>query len=57
MENIMKKIISMLLVVMAIGASAQVYAGSCDHSTDRAKDGSVCGDRSADARKGGGGSR
>ena len=52
----MKKVFALFLVVLSLGASAQAFAGSCEHRTDRAKDGSVCGDRSADARKGGGGS-
>ncbi|MFC2253925.1 hypothetical protein ACETRX_30120 [Labrys portucalensis] len=32
---------------------APAFAGSCDHSWQQAKDGSICGDRAADRRQGG----
>lgn len=52
----MKKVLAVFLVMLTLGVSAQAFAGNCEHRSDRAKDGSTCGERSADARKGGGGS-
>ncbi|HDI2988525.1 hypothetical protein [Acinetobacter baumannii] len=46
----MKKL--MLILTLSIPFSA-AFAGSCDHSWQNAKDGSSCGDRAADQRKGG----
>lgn len=53
----MKKIFAMLLVTLSLGASAQAFAGSCQHDSDTASDGSVCGGRSEDSRPGGKGVR
>jgi hypothetical protein len=38
---------------LTAAAPTAVFAGSCDHSWQRAKDGSLCGDRAADQRPGG----
>lgn len=46
----MKTLILAILVALPIGST---FAGSCDHSWDKAKDGSSCGDRAADRRAGG----
>ena len=48
----MKTIIAALMLTIALASSA-AYAGNCDHSWQTAKDGSACGDRSADSRPGG----
>ncbi|MGN6671256.1 MAG: hypothetical protein ACTHJ4_06950 [Candidatus Nucleicultricaceae bacterium] len=44
------KILSLLLILSFYGT---VFAGNCDHSWQRAKDGSICGGRAADQRPGG----
>jgi hypothetical protein len=53
----MKKTFAILLVALSLGASAQAFAGNCQHNGDTASDGSMCGNRSADSRPGGGGIR
>jgi hypothetical protein len=54
----MKKIIYILVLsAMITLAVAPAFAGNCEHSDDRASDGSRCGKRSADDREGGGGRR
>lgn len=42
-----------LLLLTLLFISGSVFAGSCDHSWQTAKDGSSCGDRAADKREGG----
>ncbi len=52
----MKKAFAVLLVLLSIGSVSQVFAagsGQCQSNGDTAKDGSMCGNRSADARPGG----
>ncbi|NIG20533.1 transmembrane anchored protein [Pantoea sp. Al-1710] len=49
----MKKTIAVLCLILSMGASVQAFAGNCQHSTDTASDGSICGGRSADSRPGG----
>ena len=49
----MKKIICSLALILTIGTSFNVFAGNCQHYSDTAKDGSLCGNRSADSRPGG----
>lgn len=50
----MKKAIFVLALIAAVySIPAPAYAGPCDHSWDRASDGSRCGDRAADRREGG----
>ncbi|XAZ26203.1 transmembrane anchored protein (plasmid) [Sinorhizobium sp. B11] len=39
--------------LMLISASSFTYAGNCNHSWDRASDGSSCGGRASDQRDGG----
>lgn len=53
----MKKAFAILLVALSLGASAQAFAGSCQHDGDTASDGSRCGGRSSDSRPGGSGIR
>lgn len=48
----------MLKFTVAVGLilaslTTATFAGSCDYSWQRAKDGSSCGDRAADQRDGG----
>lgn len=47
----MKKILLTITLSMLAGTSA--FAGNCDYSWQKAKDGSSCGDRAADRREGG----
>lgn len=49
----MKKIICSLALILTMGMSFNVLAGNCQHYSDTAKDGSLCGNRSADSRPGG----
>lgn len=49
----MKKVFTVLLVLLSLGSITQAYAGSCQHDSDTAADGSRCGGRSADSRPGG----
>ena len=49
----MKKMITVLCLILSMGASVSAFAGNCQHSSDTASDGSRCGGRSADARPGG----
>lgn len=44
---------TLLLTAVLVLGSTSVFAGNCNFSTDRASDGSVCGDRAADKREGG----
>ncbi|WP_127156739.1 transmembrane anchored protein [Pectobacterium polaris] len=55
----MKKAIALIFVMLTLGSSFQVMAGSgrCQHDSDTAADGSRCGGRSADSRPGGSGYR
>ncbi len=49
----MKKLTSMILIAMMAIVTGQAFAGNCQHSSDRAADGSRCGGRAADERPGG----
>ncbi|MEX3020230.1 transmembrane anchored protein [Kluyvera sp. STS39-E] len=49
----MKKAFAVLFVLLSLGSATQAFAGNCQHSTDTASDGSICGGRSADSRPGG----
>ncbi|HGS6875001.1 TPA: transmembrane anchored protein [Klebsiella quasipneumoniae subsp. quasipneumoniae] len=49
----MKKLFSVLFVLLSLGSVTQAYAGNCQHPDDTASDGSRCGGRSADSRPGG----
>jgi hypothetical protein len=40
-------------VLATVGFSPVAFAGNCDHSWERAADGSRCGGRAADQRDGG----
>lgn len=42
-----------LSIMLVCSFATGSIAGNCDHSWQTAKDGSVCGDRSADSRPGG----
>lgn len=42
-----------IILTIMMTMPAITFAGSCDHSWQNAKDGSSCGDRAADQRKGG----
>jgi hypothetical protein len=43
----------LVATLLNIAGSVVASAGNCDHSSDRASDGSRCGDRAADRRPGG----
>lgn len=43
----------MMVLALIAGLVGNSFAGNCDHSWDKAKDGSSCGDRAADRRAGG----
>lgn len=48
------KLLLAIVTTLALGIPAlPALAGSCDRSTQTAKDGSRCGDRAADKRAGG----
>lgn len=47
------KIFLAALILSTMAPAISAYAGNCDHSSDRASDGSRCGDRAADRRPGG----
>jgi hypothetical protein len=40
-------------VLASLGFNSVAFAGNCDHSWERAADGSRCGGRAADQRDGG----
>jgi len=42
-----------LCLLLIVGLVSPSFAGRCDHSWQRAKDGSICGKRAADQRPGG----
>jgi hypothetical protein len=48
----MSKVVVAAFIVLA-SLTSQSFAGSCDHSWQRAKDGSSCGGRASDQRDGG----
>jgi hypothetical protein len=49
----MKILILSLTILSTLALAMPVQAGNCDHSWESASDGSRCGDRAADVRKGG----
>ncbi len=49
----MKTLILSLTILSTLALAMPAQAGNCDHSWDSASDGSRCGDRAADVRKGG----
>lgn len=49
----MKKLFTVLFVLLSLGSVTQAYAGNCQHPDDTAADGSRCGGRSADSRRAG----
>ncbi|MEE3607493.1 hypothetical protein [Avibacterium paragallinarum] len=46
----MKKIALLLLSTFLLGTVSTAYAGNCDYSWQRAKDGSQCGKRASNSR-------
>lgn len=49
----MKSTIIALVALVLGSVVAPAFAGNCDHSWERASDGSSCGGRAADQREGG----
>jgi hypothetical protein len=49
----MTKTIAVALLFATVLPAIPALAGPCDHSSDRASDGSRCGGRSSDSRPGG----
>jgi hypothetical protein len=49
----MRKIIKVGLVLATILPAVPAFAGPCEHPSDRASNGSLCGGRSSDSRPGG----
>jgi len=50
---IIRKNLVFLLIISNLFFSMKAFAGNCDYPDDRAKDGSLCGDRAASVRPGG----
>jgi hypothetical protein len=49
----MIRILALTIVLLTLAPISAAFAGSCDHASDRAADGSRCGNRAADQRSGG----
>jgi hypothetical protein len=49
----MTKTLAAALLLATLLPAVSALAGPCTHSSDRASDGSRCGDRSSDSRPGG----
>mgnify|MGYP000421518253 CR=1 FL=1 len=49
----LQKLLSTIIIAFVLTSSLSACSGNCDYPTDRAKDGSICGDRAASVRPGG----
>ena len=52
MQNFLK-LLTTIIFIFVLTSSLSACSGNCDYPTDRAKDGSICGDRAASVRPGG----
>jgi hypothetical protein len=52
MQNFLKPLTT-IVFTFVLTSSLSACSGNCDYPTDRAKDGSICGDRAASVRPGG----